>query len=126
MATPLACNLRLSDVHAMADTVGREFKELTDKFGASCVMGLVPPVVDALERLEVYVESYQKMQTRLCELLMENDTVAYEREQRAKLTVENEVSERRGWRKQGGEVTHGLLSECGAVTMCYVSEPCMR
>lgn len=95
MATSLACNLRLTDVHAMAETVGREFKGLTDKFGASCVMGLVPPVVEALERLEVYVESYQKLQTRLCELLMENDTVAYEREQRAKLTVENEVSRRR-------------------------------
>ena len=78
----------------MADTVGREFKGLADQFGGSCIVQLVPPVVEALERLEAYVESYQKMQTRLCELMMENDTVAYEREQRAKLAVENEA--RRG------------------------------
>lgn len=92
MTTVLGCNLRLSDVHATAETVGREFKELTDKFGMQCIMGLVPPVVDALERLEVYVESYQHLQTRLSELQMDNDTVAYERERKAKLAEENQVN----------------------------------
>ena len=90
--TMLGCNLRLSDVHAMAETVGREFKKLTDSFGMQCAMGLVPPVLEALEQLEVYVESYQQLQTRLSELQMDNDTVAYEREQKAKLADENEVN----------------------------------
>ena len=92
MATlPLACNLRLTDVHTMAETVGREFKGLTEKFGIQCIADLVPAVVEALEQLELYVESYQRLQTRLCELAMENDTIAYERQQKAKLIVEKEV-----------------------------------
>ena len=91
MTADLRCNLRLSDVHATAETVGREFKALTDKFGMKCVMGLVPPVVKALEMLELYVESHQHLQTRLSELLMDNDTLAYEREQKAKLAEEKKV-----------------------------------
>ena len=89
--TSIHCNLRLSDVHATADTVGREFKQLTDKFGMECVMGLLAPVVRGLEWLEAYVESYQHLQTRLSELQMENDTVVHEREQRAVLAEENKV-----------------------------------
>lgn len=91
MATVLGCNLRLTDVHATAETVGREFKELTDKFGMECIKRLVPPVLEALERLEVYVEGYQHLQTRLSRLQMDNDTVEYERAQRTKLAEENEV-----------------------------------
>ena len=91
MTAALGCNLRLTDVHATAETVGREFKKLTDKFGMKCVVGLVPPVVEALERLEEYVESYQHLQTRLSELMMDNDTLLYERQQKAKLAKEKEV-----------------------------------
>lgn len=86
------CNLRLSDVHATADTVGREFKKLTDRFGMECAMGLLPPIVRGLEWLEAYVESYQHLQTRLSELQMENDTVTYEKEQRIFLAEENKVA----------------------------------
>lgn len=92
MATVLGCNLRLTDVHTTAETAGRELKKLTDKFGTECVMGLVPPVVEALERLEVYVEGYQHLQTRLSRLQLDHDTVVDERAQRTKLAEENEVS----------------------------------
>lgn len=89
------CNLRLMDVHATADVVGREFKELTDRFGMMCVTRLLPPVVEALECLEVYVERYQQLQTRLSEQQLKNDTVDYEREQREILEKKNEVCRRR-------------------------------
>ena len=93
MTAVLRCNLRLSDVHATAETVGREFKKLTDRFGVECVAELIPPVVQSLEWLEAYVESYQQLQTTVSELEMENDTLEYEREQRAVLASKTEVSE---------------------------------
>ena len=92
MAAVVRCDLRLSDVLATADTVGREFRELTDRFGMQCTKRLVPPVVRSLEWLEAYVESYQQLQTTVSELEMENDTLEYEREQRALLTEKNEAS----------------------------------
>ena len=92
MAAVVRCDLRLSDVLATADTVGREFRELTDRFGMQCTERLVPPVVRSLEWLEAYVESYQQLQTTVSELEMENDTLEYEREQRALLTEKNEAS----------------------------------
>lgn len=85
------CNLRLSDVHATAEIVGREFKKLTDRFGMDCVSLLVPPVVHALEWLELYVEHCQHLHTTVSELEMENDTLQYEKEQKAMLTAKNEV-----------------------------------
>ena len=91
MATVLRCNLRLSDVHATADAVGQQFRKLTDRFGTECFAQLVPPVVQSLEWLEAYVESHQHLQTTVSELEMENDTLEYEREQRALLAEKNEV-----------------------------------
>lgn len=91
MTAVLRCNLRLSDVHATTETVGREFRKLTDRFGMECMSELLPPVVRALEWLETYVESYQQLQTTVSELEMENDTLEYEREQRALLADKNEV-----------------------------------
>ena len=85
------CSLRLTDVHATADTVGREFKELTDRFGMMCVSRLLPPVVEALEWLEAYVESHQHLQTRVSALQMENDTASHERDQREILEKKNKV-----------------------------------
>ena len=92
MAIVLNCNLRLTDVHTTAEAVGRELKELTDKFGMECTMGLVPPVVEALERLETYVEGYQHLQTQLSRLQLDHDTVVEERAQKARLAEENKVS----------------------------------
>ena len=91
MTTVRRCNLRLSDVHATAETVGSEFKKLADRFGMECVAELLTPVVQTLEWLEAYVESYQQLQTTVSELEMENDTLEYEREQRALLGNKNEV-----------------------------------
>ena len=91
MAKVLRCDLRLSDVHDAAETVGREFRKLTDRFGMECTARLVPAVVRSLEWLEAYVESYQHLQTTVSELEMENDTLQYEREQKALLAQKNEV-----------------------------------
>lgn len=92
MTTVPGCNLRLTDVHTTAEAVGRELKELTNKFGMECTMGLVPPVVEALERLETYVEGYQHLQTQLSRLQLDHDIVVHERAQKARLAEENEVS----------------------------------
>ena len=91
MTTVFRCNLRLTDVHATAETVGGEFRKLTDRFGMECAAELLSPVVRALEWLEAYVESYQQLQTTVSELEMENDTLEYEREQRALMAAKNEV-----------------------------------
>jgi hypothetical protein len=93
MTTVFRCNLRLTDVHATAETVGQEFRKLTDRFGMECVAELLSPVVQALEWLEAYVESYQQLQTTVSELEMENDTLEYEREQRALMAAKNESLE---------------------------------
>ncbi|CAI8026882.1 hypothetical protein GBAR_LOCUS15402 [Geodia barretti] len=93
MTTVFRCNLRLTDVHATAETVGGEFRKLTDRFGMECAAELLSPVVRALEWLEAYVESYQQLQTTVSELEMENDTLEYEREQRALMAAKNESLE---------------------------------
>ena len=86
--------LQLSEVYDIARKVGEEFQRIIGEFGGRCVATLVPTVVEALEYLEIYVEEYQTLQTRNYKLLLENDSLAMEREQRIRLATENEVSKR--------------------------------
>lgn len=94
MASTKVCKLQLPEVYDIARKVGEEFQHIIGEFGGRCVATLVPTVVEALEYLEIYVEEYQTLQTRNYKLLLENDSLAMEREQRIRLATENEVSKR--------------------------------
>ena len=86
--------MQLPEVYDIARKVGEEFQHIIGEFGGRCVATLVPIVVEALEYLEIYVEEYQTLQTRNYKLLLENDSLAMEREQRIRLATENEVTKR--------------------------------
>ena len=93
MASMRSCKLLLlPDVYDIAKKVGEEFQRIMGEFGGNCVATLVPTVVDALEYLETYVEEYQTLQAQNYKLLLENDSLVTEREQRIRLASENEVS----------------------------------
>lgn len=94
MASTKVCKLELPEVYDIARKVGEEFQRIIGEFGGRCVATLVPTVIEALEYLEIYVEEYQSLQTRNYKLLLENDSLAMEREQRIRLATENEVSKR--------------------------------
>lgn len=87
-----SCRLQVTDVYDIATKVGKEFQQIIEKFGGNCVSSLVPTVVSALEQLESYVEENQKLHAQNSKLILHNDRLAAERENRIRLAAENEVS----------------------------------
>lgn len=70
--------LLLKDVYDRAQLVGEQFQTLIQQFGNSYFGELVNTVVDVLEHLENFVQDNQKLQARVCKLLLENDTLLKE------------------------------------------------
>lgn len=118
----MACNLVPSDVHDMATRVGKEFQRLIEEYGCSSVSTLVPTVVEALEHLENYVEQYQKVQTQNFKLMLEQDSLATERERREKLKEENAVSVSQGSAGDRSCAIRRLPKKA----CCYQSSPALR
>ena len=55
--------MKLTDVHGQAFQIAQEFKTIETSFGTHCLSKLLPLVLGVLERLELYVEEYEKLQT---------------------------------------------------------------
>ncbi len=81
--------LQLKDVYAIAQSIGEQFQTLIQQFGNSYLGEVVDSVVNALEYLETFVEDNQKLQARICKLLLNNDNLVKENE---KLKVEAQRS----------------------------------
>lgn len=88
----MECRLQLTEVYDIATTVGKEFQHLIEEFGGSSISKLVSTVLGALEHLEFYVEECEKLQAQYYKLLLENDSLASEKEERIRLASEKEVS----------------------------------
>ena len=60
--------LKLTELHTQATQIAQEFKTIETSFGTHCVSKLLPLVVGVLERLELYVDEYEKLQTENAKL----------------------------------------------------------
>ena len=60
--------LKLTELHGQATQIAQEIKIIETSFGAHCVSKLLPLVVGVLERLEQYVDEYEKLQTENAQL----------------------------------------------------------
>ena len=81
MASEIVAVLQLKDVYDIAQSVGEQFQLLVQRFGSGCLAELVNTVVRALEHLETFVQGNQKLQARVCKLLLDNDSLLKENEQ---------------------------------------------
>ena len=70
--------LQMKDVYDKAQLVGEQFQTLIQQFGNTYFGELVDTVVEVLEHLENFVQDNQKLQARVCKLLLENDTLLKE------------------------------------------------
>lgn len=89
MASPV---LQLKDVYDIAQSVGESFQLLIQRFGNASFAELVNTVVNALEHLETFVQENQKLQARLCKLLLGNDKLLKDNEKLKAESQENLVS----------------------------------
>lgn len=92
MASELVAALQLKDVYDIAQSVGEQFQLLVERFGNACMAELVNTVVGALEHLEMFVQDNQKLQARVCKLLLDNDSLLKESEQLKTESLTNAVS----------------------------------
>ena len=95
MATevPQVAVLQLKDVYGLAQSVGEQFQALIQQFGNTYLAELVNTVVGVLEHLEVLVEDNQKLQARICKLLLDNDTLLKENERLKAEAKKSDVSD---------------------------------
>lgn len=80
MASEMQPTLQLKEVYDIAQSVGEQFQALIQKFGDSYLAELLDTVVGILEHLENFVQGNQKLQARLCKLLLDNDSLLKENE----------------------------------------------
>lgn len=80
--------LQLKDVYSVAQLVGEQFQKLITRFGNTYTADLVDTVIGALEHLEGSVEEVNRLKTRLCKLLLENDNLVKEKE-KIKVDLQN-------------------------------------
>lgn len=92
MASELQPVLQLQDVYEIAQSVGEHFQQLIERFGNASFADLVNTVVNALEHLETFVQDNQKLQARLCRLLLDNDKLLKENEKLKTEAQNNMVS----------------------------------
>lgn len=92
MASELQSALQLKDVYDLAQNVGERFQLLIQRFGNSSFTELVNVVVNTLEHLETFVQDNQKLQARLCKLLLENDRLLKDNEKLKTESQQNLVS----------------------------------
>lgn len=86
-----SCPLQLTDVYEIAEKVGEHFQQLISQFGPTHLTTLIPTVVGALEHLETSVQESHSLQISNRKLMLKNDNLAKEREERIKLSNEVEV-----------------------------------
>ena len=55
--------MKLTDLHGQATQIAQEFKTIETSFGTHCLSKLLPLVLGVLERLELYIDEYEKLQT---------------------------------------------------------------
>ena len=85
-------SLQLKDVYDTAQSVGEQFQKLIEQFGNSYFAELVTTVVEVLEHLETLVQDNQKLQARVCKLLLDNDNILKENQKLKDEAVNNIVS----------------------------------
>ena len=86
-----SCPLQLTDVYEIAEKVGEHFQQLIGQFGPTHLTTLIPAVVGALEHLETAIQENHSLQIRNRKLMLMNDSLTKEREERIKLSNELEV-----------------------------------
>lgn len=91
MASELLPALQLKDVYAIAQSVGEQFQSLIQQFGNTYLAELVNTVVGVLEHLETLVQDNQKLQARICKLLLNNDSLLKESEHLKAEAKKNDV-----------------------------------
>ena len=89
--TGMAWQLRCDEVYQLASAVGQQFQSLIGAYGARSVSALVPLVVDALERLELYAAEHERLQASKCRLELEADRLTRCGEEKVSLVKENKV-----------------------------------
>lgn len=92
MASELQPVLQLKDVYDIAQNVGEHFQLLIQRFGNASFSELVNIVVNVLEHLETFVQENQKLQARLCKLLLDNDKFLKDNEKLKAESQHNSVS----------------------------------
>lgn len=92
MASELVMALQLKDVYDIAQSIGEQFQQLVQRVGNTCMAELVNTVVSVLEHLETFVQDNQKLQARVCKLLLDNDSLLKENEQLNIESQKNAVS----------------------------------
>ncbi len=92
MASEMQPILQLKDVYDIAQSVGEHFQQLTQRFGNASFVDLVNTVVNSLEHLETFIQSNQKLQARVCKLLLDNDSLLKENDNLKIESLKNAVS----------------------------------
>ena len=82
---------QLRDVHELAQRIGAEFKQIIEEYGGTCVSRLLPVVTDSLEHLESHVEENKRLRAANCQLILENDRLARERQHNLQALKQMEV-----------------------------------
>ena len=80
MASELQPILQLKDVYDIAQNIGEQFQALIQRVGNASCAELVSTVVGALEHLEAFVQDNQKLQARVCRLILDSDSLLKENE----------------------------------------------